>query len=113
MSDRHDWNARIVERDQRQREQATPGALPIQVRQLRARMEGRVAAAMTTPDTDGWVPWVETDSGSLKAPDLGDLSDGKTIESRYEYDGERLYKAWSRKLIGTVTAGSHGAEEQS
>ena len=38
-----------------------------------------------------------------KAPDLGDLSDGKTIESRYEYDGERLHKAWSRKVSAEPT----------
>ena len=54
---------------------------------------------MTPPESDGWVPWTETDSGSLKPPDLGDLSDGQTIESRYDYDGERLFAAWSRKLV--------------
>ena len=54
---------------------------------------------MTPPESGGWVPWTETDSGSLKPPDLGDLSDGQTIESRYDYDGERLFAAWSRKLV--------------
>ena len=46
---------------------------------------------------DGWVPWTESDSGALTPPDLGDLAIGETIESRYEYDRDRLIiKAWQR-----------------
>ena len=72
-------------------------------------MEGCVATAMTTPDTDGWIPWEETEAGTLKPPCLGDLSDGKTIESRYDYDGDRLFAAWSRKV---VEAAGRGLGEQ-
>ena len=54
---------------------------------------------MTDPDHNGWVPWTETESGSLKPPELGGLENGETIESRYEYDPEgRIISAWSRKM---------------
>ena len=52
------------------------------------------------PDGDGWIPWPEDERGRLRQPleQLGDLEDGRAIESRYDYDGERLYRAWSRKI---------------
>jgi hypothetical protein len=56
---------------------------------------------MTTPEADDWIPWEKTTVGTLNPPDLGDLSDGKTIENRYEYDGGRLIKAWSRKVVSS------------
>jgi hypothetical protein len=52
---------------------------------------------MKAPDGDGWIPWPEDEHGKLRQP-LTDLKIGETIESRYDYDGERLYRAWSRKI---------------
>ncbi len=56
---------------------------------------------MKKPDGDGWIPWPEDDTGRLRQPleQLGGLEHGETIESRYDYDGERLYRAWSRKVV--------------
>ena len=42
----------------------------------------------TTPDTS-------------TGPDLSDLEDGETVENRYEYDKDRLNRAWSRKVTTT------------
>ncbi len=55
---------------------------------------------MKAPDGDGWIPWPENEHGRLRQPleQLGGLNSGETIESRYDYDGERLYRAWSRKI---------------
>ena len=51
------------------------------------------------PAADGWVRWTESESGALTPPDLGDLAIGETIESRYQYDRDRLIiKAWNRKI---------------
>ncbi len=60
---------------------------------------------MTTPDPDGWVPWTEDDAGYLHPPDLGELEDGETIESRYDYDQVRLNRAGSRKVIASESDG--------
>ena len=60
---------------------------------------------MTPTEADDWIPREETEAGTLKPPDLGDLSDGKTIENRYDYDGERLIKTWSRKLVEAAGRG--------
>ncbi len=64
---------------------------------------------MNSPDGDGWIPWPEDEQGRLRQPleQLGDLSDGLAIESRYDYDGERLYRAWSRKV---GSGGDNGQE---
>ena len=54
---------------------------------------------MTTPHGDGWLPWVEDATGKLRPPKgCEDLKEGETREDRYDYDGERLYRAWSRKV---------------
>jgi hypothetical protein len=54
---------------------------------------------MTTPDRDGWLPWVEDATGTLRPPkDYVDLKAGETREDRYDYDGQRLHRAWSRKV---------------
>ena len=56
--------------------------------------------AKIPPDGDGWIPWPEDDTGKLRQPldQLGDLVDGWAIESRYDYDGEWLIRAWSRAI---------------
>ncbi len=74
------------------------------------------ALVSAPPDGDGWVPWPEDETGTPRSPDLGELEEGETIESRYhygddrligntwserryEYGGDRLIeKAWSRKV---------------
>ena len=48
---------------------------------------------------DGWILWPEDDTGTPRQPDLGELNEGETIESRYDYDAERLIRAWSRKVV--------------
>ena len=52
----------------------------------------------SSPETHSRAWTRQVASTTLKAPDLGDLEPGETIESRYEYDGERLIKAWNRKM---------------
>ena len=54
---------------------------------------------MTKPDGDGWIPWPEDEHGRLRQP-LGDLKEGETIESQYDYDEDIIIRAWSRLKIG-------------
>ena len=54
---------------------------------------------MTTLDGDGWLPWEEDATGTLRPPKACvDLKVGETREDRYDYDGDRLHRAWSRKV---------------
>ena len=72
------------------------------VRDRAAQLLDEVAGKHETDDppaAGGWTPWTESKSGDLTPPDLGDLAIGETIESRYEYDRDRLIiKAWNRKI---------------
>ena len=60
---------------------------------------------MTQPDGDGWLPWEEDATGTLRPPkDCADLKTGEIREDRYDYDGQRLHRAWSRKVATDAQA---------
>ena len=50
---------------------------------------------MDEPTGEGWVRWREAPEGRLVNP-FPDLRENERIDSRYDYDADRLIRAWSR-----------------
>ena len=58
---------------------------------------------MNEPTGEGWVGWAETKGGGLINP-FPDLRENERIVNHYDYDADRLIRAWSR-VVPTHAAG--------
>ena len=62
---------------------------------------------MSAPPGNGWIPWTRSDDDRLRPPLAHlELNNGERLENHYEMDGERLERAWSRKVRASAPTGA-------